>query len=118
MAESSRGLAAYLREAFLFRWNLLFFGGGVAAALLTPIPEVILPLVAAGELTYLAGLVSMPKFRAAIDAKEHAGRVASAPAPVAVPPLPEHPAHRDAAEASAGRPAAVPAAARPMRGDA
>src|SRR5688572_29256245 len=84
MAESSSGLAAYLREAFLFRWNLLLFGGGVAAALLTPIPEVVLPLLAAGELTYLAGLISMPKFRAAIDAKVHAG----GQAPVAVPPLP------------------------------
>ena len=32
----------------------------------------LLPLVAAGELTYLAGLVSIPRFRAAIDAKVHA----------------------------------------------
>jgi hypothetical protein len=87
MAEPSNGLAAYLREAFLFRWNLLFFGGGVAAALLTPFPEVVLPLVAAGELTYLAGLVSLPRFRAAIDAKAHASR----PAPVVVPPLPNIP---------------------------
>ena len=81
------GLTAYLREAFLFRWNLLLFGGGVAAAVMTPFPEVLLPLVAAGELTYLAGLVSIPKFRAAIDAKTHAS---SAP-PVAVPPLPNIP---------------------------
>ena len=86
MAESSSGLAAYLREAFLFRWNLLFFGGGVAAALLTPFPEVVLPLVAAGELTFLTGLVSLPRFRAAIDARRHAAR--TPPAPVAVPPLP------------------------------
>ena len=56
----------------------------MAAAVLTPFPGVLLPLLAAGELTYLAGLVSMPKFRAAIDAKVHAG----GQAPVAVPPLP------------------------------
>ena len=31
----------------------------------------LLPLVAAGELTYLAGLIRMPRFRAAIDAKVH-----------------------------------------------
>ncbi|MGE5837358.1 MAG: hypothetical protein ACM4AI_22990 [Acidobacteriota bacterium] len=62
----------YLREAFLFRWNLLFFLGGAAAAALTPIAGVLLPLVAAGELSYLAGLVSIPRFRAAIDAKVHA----------------------------------------------
>jgi hypothetical protein len=84
MAGSSSGLAAYLREAFLFRWNLLLFGGGVTAALLTPIPEVLLPLVAAGELTYLAGLISIPRFRAAVDAKGHAAPAA----PVVVPPLP------------------------------
>ena len=39
----------------------------------------LLPLVAAGELTYLAGLVSVPRFRAAIDAKAHAaGKAAGA----------------------------------------
>jgi hypothetical protein len=62
----------YLKEAFLFRWNLLFLLGGTAAAALTPLAAVLLPLVAAGELTYLAGLVSISRFRAAIDAKVHA----------------------------------------------
>jgi hypothetical protein len=51
----------YVREAFLFRWNLLVFLGGVAAAALAPVPGVLLPLVAAG-LTYLAGLISIPRF--------------------------------------------------------
>jgi hypothetical protein len=77
----------YLKEAFLFRWNLLLFLGGAAAAGLTPFAAVLLPLVAAGELTYLTGLVSVPRFRAAIDAKVHAARqggVATAPAPPAV----------------------------------
>jgi hypothetical protein len=85
MAESSSGLIAYLREAFLFRWNLLLFLGGGAAAALTPVPEVLLPLVAAGELVYLAGLVSIPRFRAAVDAKVHSARGG----PVKVPPLPK-----------------------------
>src|SRR5262245_22158991 len=62
----------YLKEAFLFRWNLLFFLGGTAAAALTPLAPVLLPLVGAGELAYLAGLISVPRFRAAIDAKMHA----------------------------------------------
>src|SRR5207245_1862936 len=31
------GMGAYLKEAFLFRWNLLFFLGGTAAAALTPV---------------------------------------------------------------------------------
>jgi hypothetical protein len=61
----------YLREAFLFRWNLLFFLGGTAAAAMAPLSAALLPLVAAGELVYLAGLVSVPRFRAAIDAKVH-----------------------------------------------
>jgi hypothetical protein len=79
------GTAAYLKEAFMFRWNLLLFLGGTAAAALTPLAPVLLPLVAAGELTYLTGLVSVPRFRAAIDAKAHAagkaGAVATGPAP-------------------------------------
>ena len=70
------GLKDYLLEAFLFRWNLLFFLGTTAAAALT-VPDLLLPLVGAGELLYLAGLVSVPRFRAAIDAKIHAERQAA-----------------------------------------
>ena len=78
-------MADYLKEAFLFRWNLLFLLGGAAAAALTPLAPVLLPLVAAGELTYLASLVSVPRFRAAIDARVHAGGQ-SAPADPVRPP--------------------------------
>jgi hypothetical protein len=81
------GMADYLREAFLFRWNLLFFLGGAAAAALTPVAGVLLPLVAAGELTYLAGLIRMPRFRAAIDAKVH-GQGRSKPDAVPAEPQP------------------------------
>jgi hypothetical protein len=81
------GIADYLREAFLFRWNVLFFTGGVAAAAMTPIAG-LLPLVAAAELAYLAGLISIGRFRAAIDAKVHeAGRTREAAAPPATPSL-------------------------------
>ena len=69
------GLKDYLREAFFFRWNLLFLLGGMAGAALAPMPTVLLPLVAAGELTYLAGLITIPRFRAAIDAKVHSVRL-------------------------------------------
>ena len=81
------GMADYLKEAFVFRWNLLFFLGGAAAAALTPFAGVLLPLVAAGELTYLTGLVSVPRFRAAIDAKVHAAgsAVSRAEAPAQPP---------------------------------
>lgn len=68
---SGADLKDYLKEAFMFRWNLLLFLGGLAGAALTPLPGVLLPLVAAGELTYLAGLIAIPRFRAAIDAKVH-----------------------------------------------
>ena len=76
----------YLKAAFLFRWNLLFFLGGAAAAALTPVAGVLLPLVAAGELTYLTGLVSIPRFRAAIDAKVHAAAKAAGEPPLPVQP--------------------------------
>ena len=65
----SAGLARYLGEAFLYRWNLLLFFGGSAAALLSGTSDWLLPLIGAGEITYLAGLTSIPRFRAAIDAK-------------------------------------------------
>jgi len=76
----------YLKEAFFFRWNLLFFLGGTAAVALTPLAPVLLPLVGAGELAYLAGLISVPRFRAAIDAKVHAQRQGTPAAAPAVPP--------------------------------
>jgi hypothetical protein len=81
------GMSDYLREAFLFRWNLLLFLGGTAAAAMTPLAPVLLPLVAAGEITYLTGLVSIPRFRAAIDAKFHAARAAAGPEPPPPPPV-------------------------------
>jgi len=77
----------YLKEAFFFRWNLLLFVGGTAAAALTPLTAVLLPLVGAAELTYLAGLVSIPRFRAAIDAKVHASQGGSAKAGPQAPPV-------------------------------
>jgi hypothetical protein len=80
------GLTNYLKEAFLFRWNLLFFLGGLAGAAMAPLPDVTIPLVLAGELAYLAGLTSLPRFRAAIDAKVHASHgTAAAATPTATP---------------------------------
>jgi hypothetical protein len=80
----SAGLGRYLAEAFLFRWNLLLFLGGSAAAMLTPYSDVLLPLVGAAELTYLTGLTSIPRFRAAIDAKVY-GEVKGPLTPTVVP---------------------------------
>ncbi|PKN59053.1 MAG: hypothetical protein CVU56_02315 [Deltaproteobacteria bacterium HGW-Deltaproteobacteria-14] len=62
----------YLKEAFLYHWNLLAFGGGTAAAIIAGSGGVALPLVIAGELIYLGGLVGNDRFRSAIDARVHA----------------------------------------------
>lgn len=73
MAEPKKaGLFRYLKEAFTFRWNLLVFGGAAAAAIVSGHADIALPLVAAAEVVYLAGLTTMPRFQGAIDAKARA----------------------------------------------
>ncbi len=62
-------IGAYLQTAFTSRWNLLLAGAGVAAAFISGFPAVILPLVAAGELYYLASMVTNDRFRDAVDAQ-------------------------------------------------
>ncbi len=64
------GIAHYLWRAFTSRWNLLIVFGSSAAAMLSPWPDVLLPLIGAGEAIYLGGLVSLPRFRQAIDAQD------------------------------------------------
>jgi len=66
------GIAHYIWRAFTSRWNLLIVFGGGVAAMLTPWPDVLIPLLGAGEMLYLGGLVSMPRFREAIDAQDAA----------------------------------------------
>lgn len=63
------GLKRYLQEAFLFRWNLLFFGATSLGAALSGHADVFLPAVVALELLYLVGLVSAERFRALVDSK-------------------------------------------------
>ena len=71
MKGASAGIAEYLKRAFLYRWNLLLFIGGAAAAAISPWPDAFIPLVLAAEAAYLGGLISMSKFRDAIDAQVH-----------------------------------------------
>lgn len=59
----------YLKTAFLNHWNLLAFCAGTALALLS-VPDVVLPLVLAGEIAYIALLGSHPKFQKYVDAQE------------------------------------------------
>src|SRR5437773_3474396 len=73
------GMLEYLKHAFVARWNLLLCFGAAAAAVLSPWPDVLLPLIAAGEMIYLGGVISMPRFREAVDARseEHTSELQS-----------------------------------------
>jgi hypothetical protein len=62
-------LGKYLKAAFNYHWNLLWFGAGTFVALLSGYGEVFLPLVMAGELTYLGLLGTHPKFQSYVDAQ-------------------------------------------------
>ena len=59
----------YLKAAFLWRWNLLAAGAGVIFALLSGRPDLVLPLIGAGEIIYLGLLTTNERFRKAIDAR-------------------------------------------------
>ncbi|MFM8413112.1 MAG: hypothetical protein ACKOCX_00130, partial [Planctomycetota bacterium] len=60
----------YLKAAFTYHWNLLYVGAGAAVALISGRPDVVLPLVAAGEVLYLASMFTNDRFRAAVDAQD------------------------------------------------
>jgi hypothetical protein len=77
----SAGLGEYLKRAFRYKWNLLLLLGGLAAAVLTPVPDALVPLVLAAEVAYLGGLVAHPRFREAVDADVY--REAKAPQAIA-----------------------------------
>jgi len=63
-------IGAYLKTAFTTKWNLLLFGGGVAAAFISGFPGVVLPLVIAGEIYYLASMLGNDRFRSAVEAQD------------------------------------------------
>lgn len=62
-------MGKYFKTAFLNRWNLLAFLGGIAFALISGQPDVFGPIVLAGEIGYLALLGTHPKFLAYVDAQ-------------------------------------------------
>jgi len=75
------GLAAYLKQAFVYHWNIGLLSVAVVGSLLSPWPDAILPLVGALEALYLGGMVSMPRFREAIDAQANAGEPSDVASP-------------------------------------
>lgn len=60
----------YLKSAFLNRWNLLVFLGASAFAFMSGSPDVLFPLVLAGEVGYLGLLAAHPRFQAYVNAQE------------------------------------------------
>lgn len=65
------GFFEYIKKAFTHHWNLLAFGAAVVGGALTGHADIILPVVAAVEMTYLAGLASNAKFQSYVDAQAH-----------------------------------------------
>ena len=64
------GLTRYLKTAFLNRWNLLAFLGGMGFALMSGQADVIAPLVLAGEIGYLGFLGTHPRFQKYVEAQD------------------------------------------------
>src|SRR5262245_62155113 len=67
------GLTKYIKAAFLWHWNLLAFGAGMAVAVLSGHPDIAGPLVVAGEVAYLGFLGTHPKFQHYVNAQEAKG---------------------------------------------
>lgn len=64
------GLTKYLKTAFLNHWNLLVCLGSAAFSMLSGRPDIVLPLVMAGEIAYLGFLGTHPKFQKYVDAQD------------------------------------------------
>jgi len=62
-------LGSYVKHAFLYRWNLLLFLGGLAFSAMSGYGDALIPILSGLELAYLTGLSSIPRFRTAVDAK-------------------------------------------------
>ncbi len=67
-------LGSYVKHAFLYRWNMLLFLGGLAFSAMSGYGDALIPILSGLELAYLTGLSSIPRFRTAVDAKIAADR--------------------------------------------
>lgn len=66
------GMLKYLKAAFINQWNLLALFGGMGFGLLSGHPDIVLPLVIAGEVAYVGMLGAHPRFQKYVDAHEAA----------------------------------------------
>jgi hypothetical protein len=64
-----------LKRAFKWHWNLLGLGAGVAFAVLSGRPDVVLPVVVAGELAYLGFLGMNDRFQRVLKVEELDGEM-------------------------------------------
>ena len=67
--ESSEGLGAALKRSFTWHWHLLGLGAGVAAAVISGVPLLWLPFLAAAEVGYLGFLGLNPRFQNVLKGK-------------------------------------------------
>ena len=74
------GLGKYIKKAFLFHWNLLVFLGGIGFAAISGHPDIVAPLVLAGEAAYLGYIGMHPRFQRYVDAQENKAARAQADA--------------------------------------
>jgi hypothetical protein len=81
------GFLSYVKKAFANHWHLMFLGAGVVVGAFSGHADIVLPVVAAGELAYLAALAGNPKFQAHVDAQEHKAAKETAHAQVVAPSL-------------------------------
>jgi hypothetical protein len=65
-----QGFLKYVKRAFVIPWNLLAFGAVSVAGMIAGYPVVVLPLAAAAEIAFVAGLAVNARFQSAIDAEE------------------------------------------------
>ena len=69
---SREGVGQALKRAFGWHWHLLGLGTGIAFAVLSGVPALFLPFLAAAEVAYLGLLGMNPRFQAVLRGKETA----------------------------------------------
>ncbi len=70
-----QGFGAYVKAAFLEKWQLLFFGAGVVAASISGHADVGLPALFALELLLLTGLSTSARYQRHVDAMQGAAKL-------------------------------------------